>query len=107
MGKLVAIAMLSKLSYRERILESQKWLFPLRQVQQIIFFGPRADGLRFPAHALDKILRTGNQLGFLTADQIVTALMKGISHLAGKAKSSRLYWWAKLAVIILPPLDWD
>ena len=43
-------------------------------------------GLRFPAHALDEILRSGNQLGFLTADQIVATLMKGISHFAGKSK---------------------
>lgn len=47
---------------------------------------PRADGFGLSAHPFDKILRTGNQLGFLTADQIVTALVKGIAHLAREGK---------------------
>ncbi len=47
---------------------------------------PRADGFGLPAHPFDKILRTGNQLGFLTADHFVTALMKGIAYLAREGK---------------------
>lgn len=85
MGKPLAIAMLSKLS-QETDLRLSKMAFPLHQVQRTSFLDPRADGFGLPAHPFDKILRTVNQLGFLTADQIVTALMKGIAHLAREGK---------------------
>jgi hypothetical protein len=87
MGKPLAIAMLSKLS-QETDLRLSKMAFPLHQVQRTSFLDPRADGFGLPAHPFDKILRTGNQLGFLTADQIVTALMKGIAHLAREGKKA-------------------
>jgi hypothetical protein len=68
MGKPVAIAMLSKLS-QETDLRLSKMAFPLHQVQRTSFLDPRADGFGLPAHPFDKILHTGNQLDFLTADQ--------------------------------------
>ncbi len=68
MGKPLAIAMLSKLS-QETDLRLSKMAFPLHQVQRTSFLDPRADGFGLPAHPFDKILRTVNQLGFLTADQ--------------------------------------
>ena len=68
MGEPVAIAMLSKLS-QETDLRLSKIAFPLHQVQRTSFLDPRADGYGLPAHPFDKILHTGNQLDFLTADQ--------------------------------------
>ena len=72
--------MLSKLS-QGTDLDAQEWLFLFIKFNEQ-FLDPRADGFGLSAHPFDKILRTGNQLDFLTADQIVTALMKGIAHLA-------------------------